>query len=55
MDGHSRSTGSGFFVAIATFAGVAIGRIYGQTSIGMLAGFGIGVVIAIALWWRERR
>ena len=47
-------TGGGIFIALGAAAGVIIGRLYGQTSIGLVAGVAAGVVIAGIIWWRER-
>jgi len=53
-----RTTGStsagGVFIAILTIAGAIVGGLMGQPSIGMLAGFGAGCAIAVAIWWKER-
>ena len=47
-------TGGGIFIALGAAAGVIIGRLYGQTSIGLVAGVAIGAAIAGFIWWRER-
>lgn len=47
-------TGGGIFIALGAAAGVIGGQIYGQTSIGLVAGVGVGSAIALFLWWRER-
>jgi uncharacterized membrane protein len=47
-------TGSGIFIALGAAAGVVIGRLYGQTSIGLVAGVALGLAIAALIWWRER-
>ena len=47
-------TGGGIFIALGAAAGVAIGRLYGETSIGLVAGVAIGFAIAALIWWRER-
>ena len=48
------TTGGGIFIALGAAAGVIVGRLYGQTSIGLIAGVAAGVVIATLIWWRER-
>ena len=48
--------GGGIFIVIGLFAGIFIGRSYGQISIGLLAGLVAGTVVALALWlWQRRR
>jgi len=47
--------GGGIFIVIGIFAGIAIGRYLGQTMIGLLGGFAVGIAIAAALWLRDRR
>jgi hypothetical protein len=48
-------TGGGVFIALGAAAGVIGGRLYGQTSIGLVAGVALGLAIAVFIWWRERR
>ncbi len=48
-------TGGGIFIALGAAAGVVVGRLYGQTSIGLVTGVALGFAIAGLLWWRERR
>jgi hypothetical protein len=47
-------TGGGIFIALGAAAGVIIGRLNAQTSIGLVAGVAIGAAIAAFIWWRER-
>lgn len=42
--------GGGAPIALLTMAGVIIGGFLGQPSIGLLVGFGLGVLIAILVW-----
>ncbi len=44
----------GCFLAVLTLAGAIAGGLAGQPSIGLLAGFGLGVAIALLLWWKDR-
>jgi hypothetical protein len=37
-------------IALLTLAGPIIGGLLGQPVIGLLVGFGLGVLIAIAIW-----
>lgn len=39
---------------LALIAGVVIGLIAGQPTIGFLAGAGLGAAIAALIWWRDR-
>jgi uncharacterized membrane protein YgaE (UPF0421/DUF939 family) len=57
MDGRSNKSAQagGSILAGCIIAGVIGGVILGQPSIGFLAGLGIGVVIAILLWLKDRR
>ena len=49
------TTGGGIFIAVGAAAGIVIGRLYAQTSIGLVVGVAVGAAIALFLWWRERR
>jgi hypothetical protein len=49
------SAGGGIFLALGIAAGVTVGRLYGQTSIGLIGGVALGALIAGLLWWRTRR
>jgi uncharacterized membrane protein (UPF0136 family) len=44
----------GFIIAVAIMAGTIIGGLKGQPSIGLLAGLGIGVAVALAIWLKDR-
>lgn len=44
----------GFFLAVLTLGGAVAGGLAGQPSIGLVAGFVLGVAIALALWWKDR-
>ncbi len=41
-------------LALLMIAGVFVGGFMGQPSIGLLAGTGLGIVVAIAIWLRTR-
>lgn len=45
----------GSILAGAIIAGVVGGVLVGQPSIGFLVGTGIGILIAVLLWLRDRR
>ncbi len=44
----------GALIAIFTLLGAVGGVIFGQPSIGLLAGFGFGCALAIVVWLRDR-
>lgn len=47
-------TGAGAIIAFLAIGGVIGGGLLGQPTIGLLAGVGTGVLIAVLLWLRER-
>nr|WP_310523937.1 hypothetical protein [Polymorphobacter sp.] len=47
--------GGGFFIAAGLIVGPIVGAAFGQTSIGLVAGFVIGAVAAIVLTIADRR
>ncbi|MBH1998632.1 MAG: hypothetical protein I8H96_05790 [Sphingomonadaceae bacterium] len=47
-------TGAGAIIALLIMVGTIGGGMMGQPSIGLLAGVGAGIAIALLLWWRER-
>lgn len=49
-----QSTAGGCAIALLAVVGAVIGNIYGEPSIGLLAGVGLGSAIAIGLWLKER-
>lgn len=53
-DGRYRQAG-GAILAIAIIAGVVVGILVGQPSIGFLAGTAAGVLLAILIWLNDRR
>lgn len=44
----------GMPIAFATMAGAIGGALLGEATIGVLAGFATGVVIAVVIWRRDR-
>jgi hypothetical protein len=57
MDGNRNSgaQGGGAIIAGSIIAGVVAGVVLGQPSIGFLAGTGIGIAIALLLYWKQRK
>lgn len=49
------SRAGGFIIAVTTLAGAIIGVKLGEPSIGMIAGFGSGVAVAVGLYLYDRR
>ena len=47
--------GGGVFIVLALLIGVIAGIVYGQPSVGMAAGLGFGVAIALFVWLWDRR
>ena len=45
----------GFVLAAAIILGAVGGVVAGQPSIGFLTGTGVGLVLLLALWLRDRR
>jgi hypothetical protein len=57
MDEGKRKTGQagGSLLAAAIISGTVGGVVLGQPSIGFLAGLGLGAIVALLLWLKERR
>jgi hypothetical protein len=56
MTDSTRSPAAGgCLIAIAVMLGVAVGLVFGQPTIGFLAGLALGVFAAIGVWWIDRR
>lgn len=49
------ATASGAIIAALVLVGAVGGAFLGQPSAGILGGAGLGVVLAVLLWLRERR
>jgi uncharacterized membrane protein YccC len=45
----------GIFVALGLIIGVVAGTFFGQPSLGMVAGAGIGLVLLLLVWLLDRR
>lgn len=54
--GRKGTRAGGFILFVGIMAGAVIGGyLFGEPSAGLLAGGALGVVIALALWLRDRR
>ena len=53
--GSTSGRAGGFILAMAILGGAVIGILMGEPSAGVVGGAALGTVIAIALWWRDRR
>ncbi|WP_375196574.1 hypothetical protein [Sphingobium sp.] len=54
MTKKKNPTGAGAILALTILGGAILGGMMGQPSIGLLAGTGLGIVVAILLWLKER-
>lgn len=45
----------GFLLAVGIIAGVIVGGLLGQPSIGFLVGLGVGLLLVLIIWLNERR
>jgi hypothetical protein len=52
--GRQNPTGAGAIIALLIIRGALGGGIFGQPSIGLLAGLALGILIALLLYLRER-
>ncbi|SIN62012.1 hypothetical protein SAMN02745824_0994 [Parasphingorhabdus marina DSM 22363] len=52
--GSPSPNAGGFFLAAGCIGGVIVGSFLGQPSIGFLAGLGLGGLVALAMWLRDR-
>lgn len=48
--GAARGMGGGAPLALITLAGVIIGGLMGQPSVGLLAGVAVGGLVALLIW-----
>lgn len=44
----------GFFIAAGLLGGAVAGVYFGEPSIGMVAGLGFGILVALGIWFRDR-
>jgi hypothetical protein len=52
---QSNRIAGGFFIAAGLLGGALAGIYFGQPSIGMVAGFGFGILVAVGVWAFDRR
>jgi hypothetical protein len=52
---HRAPKAGGFLLALGIIAGVMVGGLLGQPSIGFLAGLGAGMVLVALVWLIDRR
>lgn len=45
----------GFFIAAGLLGGAIVGVATGQPSVGMIAGFALGIAVAALVWLLDRR
>ena len=54
-DSGSKSVAGGFFFALCILIGFFVGAFNGQTSVGTIAGFVAGGIIALIIWIVDRQ
>ncbi len=52
--GKKEPLAGGAPLALAIIAGVIVGGLAGQPTVGFLVGTAIGIAIALAIWWSGR-
>jgi hypothetical protein len=50
----SSPSGGGVLIALGAMIGAGVGVAVSQPTLGFLTGLGIGVVLALVIWWRGR-
>ena len=50
----SEKSAGGIFIAFGAIAGVLVGGMLGQPSLGFLSGLALGSIVALIIWLRER-
>ena len=52
---RANAAGGGFLIAMGALIGAFGGAFLHESTRGLFAGFGVGVLLAILLWIRDRR
>lgn len=52
---RSGTMAGGVFFAVGLIGGVVVGTLYGQPSIGMIVGAGVGLLLIGLVWLLDRR
>ena len=52
---HKPARAGGILLAFSIVTGALVGALLGQPSIGMVAGLGVGIVLAGTLWLLDQR
>lgn len=47
--------GGGIFIALGLIAGTVAGVVVGEPTAGLVGGLALGILAALAMWWRDRR
>lgn len=55
MSNPPASRAAGFFIALSVLVGAIAGVALGQPSLGTVIGAGVGILVALLLWLRDRR
>ena len=55
MDDKRTQKAGGFILAVSIIAGAVGGTVAGQATVGFLVGLGAGVLLALLIWWKDRR
>lgn len=50
----SSPSAGGVLIAAGAILGALIGVFAGQPTLGFLVGSGLGIVVAMMIWWRDR-
>jgi uncharacterized membrane protein len=45
----------GILIPVALLVGIILGARYGQTSLGVVIGTGVGILLALLIWLVDRR
>ena len=53
--GQKGARAGGFILAMCILSGAIGGILLGQPSAGVVGGSVLGILIALALWWNDRR